>query len=158
LAAGADTAEASAGDDCCSAAVLAAEEEAEAGAATLAGAAAEAAGEVEVSAALTFFSFLAGAATTTAAATGVLDCCSATVLAGAATEAAGLSFFATRLTAVVAGLAELIVLVPVEMFSMFKRTDLHLCGWFESKFLVESNYLESCDDIFDALLSSISLL
>jgi hypothetical protein len=93
----------------------------------LAGAAEEAAGEVEVSAALTFFSFLAGAATTTAAATGAG--------AGAATEAAGLSFFATRLTAVVAGLAELIVLVPVEMFSIFKRTGLLLCVFLESKFL-----------------------
>jgi hypothetical protein len=99
-----------------------------------AGAAEEAAGEEEAdSAALAFFSFFAGAATTAAATTGVG--------AGAATEteAAGDSFFATRLTGAAVGLAELIVLVPVEMFDMFKRTGLHLCVLFESKFLSASN-------------------
>jgi hypothetical protein len=80
---------------------------------------------------LAFFSFFAGAATTVAATTGV----------GAATEteAAGDSFFATRLTGAAVGLAELIVLVPVEMFDMFKRTGLYLCVLFESKFLSASN-------------------
>jgi hypothetical protein len=128
LAAGADTADASAG----SAVALAA---------ALAGTGAEeAAGDVEAEAgsALAFFSFLAGAATTAATATGagagVVDCCSATVLAGAD------SFFATRLTGATVGLAELIVLVPVEMFDMFKRTGLPYCVFFESKFLSDSNY------------------
>jgi hypothetical protein len=129
LAAGADTADASAG----SAVVLAA---------ALAGTGAEeAAGDVEAEAgsALAFFSFLAGAATTaaataTGAGAGAVDCCSATVLGGAD------SFFATRLTGATVGLAELIVLVPVEMFDMFKRTGLPYCVFFESKFLSDSNY------------------
>jgi hypothetical protein len=125
LAAGADTADASAG----SAVVLAA---------ALAGTGAEeAAGDVEAEAeagsALAFFSFLAGAAATTAAtATGA----GAGVGAGAGAD----SFFATRLTGATVGLAELIVLVPVEMFDMFKRTGLPYCVFFESKFLSDSNY------------------
>jgi hypothetical protein len=128
LAAGADTADASAG----SAVVLAA---------TLAGTGAEeAAGDVEAEAeagsALAFFSFfsLAGAATTAAGAT------TAATGVGAGAGAGADSFFATRLTGATVGLAELIVLVPVEMFDMFKRTGLPYCVFFESKFLSDSNY------------------
>jgi hypothetical protein len=124
LAAGADTADASAG----SAVVLAA---------TLAGSGPEeAAGVVEAEAgsALAFFSFfsLAGAATTAAGAT--------TAATGVGAGAGADSFFATRLTGATVGLAELIVLVPVEMFDMFKRTGLPYCVFFESKFLSDSNY------------------
>ena len=155
LAAGAETAEASAG-----AAAEDAAAEAEA-VATLAGAAEEAAGEVEAVSALAFFSFLAGAAATTTAATGAFDCCSATVLAEAEaeTEAAGDSFFATRFTAVVVGLAELIVLVPVELFDIFKRTDLHNSELFDSNFLPDSHYLSNLrSDLLDKIIALIGFV
>jgi hypothetical protein len=61
--------------------------------------------------------FLAGAA---AAATGA----GAGTGAGAATEAAGDSFFVTFFTATDL-IAELIVLLPVEEFIIFKRTDCY---------------------------------
>jgi len=104
----------------------------------------EAAGEEDADAsALTFFSFLA-------AGSAVLVATGATTAAtGAGVEAGADSFFATRLTAGV-GLAELIVLVPVEMFCMIKRTNLHLCVKSESKFLLESNYLEAHDILLNA--------
>jgi hypothetical protein len=97
----------------------------------------EAAGEEDADAsALTFFSFLtAGSA--------VLVATGATTATGVGAGAGADSFFATRLTAGV-GL-ELIILVPVELFSIFKRTSLHLCDKSESKFLLESKYLASCD-------------
>jgi hypothetical protein len=94
------------------------------------------AGSAAAAAALGAFAFfsLAGAATsaTTLAGAGV-----EAVEAGAGVEEAGAdSFLATRFTAV--GL-ELIVLLPVELFSIIKRTILDSSVFNESKFFFDSN-------------------